>query len=127
MKESIKGKGSVGIAVAYYSLNGMVSIPLQPCNYNLIFDDKDSILKRVKVISTSYKAPSGTFCATIRISGGNQPNTKIEEFDPLSCDLVFIVTSNLDMYSIPSYEIESKRQISMSMYEKFKVNFDIPS
>ena len=122
MKDKIKGKGAVGIAIAYFSLQGMVSIPLEPCDYNLIFDENGDLL-RIKVISCSYKTKYDVFCASIRTSGGNQPNSKIKEFDPNTCDCVFIVTSDLDMYLIPSSEIQSKRQISLSVYDAYKVHF----
>jgi hypothetical protein len=123
MKDKIKGKGAVGIAIAYFSLQGMVSIPLEPCDYNLVFDERGDLL-RIKVISCSYKTKYDVFSASIRTSGGNQPNTKFKEFDPKSCDVVFIVTSDLNMYSIPSSEIQSKRQISLNVYEAYKVCFD---
>lgn len=122
MNEKIKGKGAVGLAIAYYSLKGMVSIPLEPCNYNFIFDNGES-LKRVKVISCSYKIKFGVFSATVRTCGGNQPNSKVKKFDPLSCEYVFIVTSDLDMYEIPSNEISSGRQISLNVYQRYEVSF----
>jgi len=125
MKERIKGKGAVGIAVSYFSLRGMVSIPIEPCDYNLIYhsdDDHRHTLFRRKVISCSYQTKYGVFSASIRTSGGNQPNSQIKEFDPLSCDYVFIVTSELDMYLIPSEDIHAKRQISLNAYGSYKVN-----
>jgi hypothetical protein len=121
MSESIKGKGSVGIAISYYSLKGMVSIPLEPCDYNLIFDDQTQLYK-IKVISCSYKTRYGIYSASIRISGGNQPNSQVKKFDKDSCDFVFIVTSCLDMYEIPALSIESSRQISLNKYQEFRVS-----
>lgn len=120
MKERIKGKGAVGIAISYFSLRGMVSIPMEPCDYNLIFDDGS--LSRIKVISCSYQTKYGVFSASVRTSGGNQPNSQVKEFDCSSCDYVFIVTCLLDMYLIPSNEIQAKRQISLNVYEEYKVN-----
>lgn len=125
MNEIIKGKGSVGIAISFYALRGMVSIPMEPYDYNLIFDD-GSNLKRVKVISCSYKTKYGVFSASIKTSGGNQPNTNVKKFDPNSCDLVFVVTSDLDVYEIPSSEILSTRQISLNKYNNYRMNL-IPS
>ena len=122
MNEKIKGKGAVGIAIAFYSLRGMVSIPLEPCDYNLLFDDGSRIL-RIKVISCSYKTKYGVFSATIRTSGGNQPNSCVKKFDSNSCHYVFIVTSDLDMYEIPSLDITSGRQISLNIYQDYKVSF----
>jgi len=41
-----------------------------------------------------------------------------------SCwDIVFIVTSNLDMYAIPSTHIDSARQISLNKYADYQVKF----
>jgi PD-(D/E)XK endonuclease len=125
MNEIIKGKGSVGVAICYFSLRGMISIPLEPCDYNLIFDDGVDLYK-IKVISCSFKTKYGIYSASIRTSGGNQPNTSVKKFDANSCDIVFVVTSELEMYSIPSSEITSKRQISLNVYDTYKVNF-IPS
>lgn len=121
MKENIKGKGAVGIAISYYALRGMVCIPLEPGEYNLIFDDGDK-LYRIKVISCSYKTKYGVFAAAIRTSGGNQPNTEVKKFNQNSCDVVFIVTSDLEMYAIPSHDIDSGRQISLKVYEHYRVN-----
>jgi hypothetical protein len=125
MQDKIKGKGSVGIAIAYYSLEGIISIPLEPCDYNLIYDDGVKLYK-VKVISCSYKTKYGIFAASIRTSGGNQPSSSIKKFDQKSCDIVFIVTSEMDMYEIPAKEITSTRQISLNVYQHYKVSF-IPS
>lgn len=124
MKEAIRGKGSVGIAIAYYSLRGTVSIPLEPCSYNLLFDDGRCVCK-IKVISCSYKTPHGVYSASIRTMGGNMPHMKVKEFDPLSCDYVFIVTDELGMFSIPSSKIKSKRQISLNVYDEFKVKLGL--
>lgn len=119
-KDIIKGKGAVGIAIAYFSLRGLVSIPLEPHEYNLIFDDNIK-LQRVKVISCSYKTPYGVYAASIRNMGGNMPKQTCKSFDQNSCELVFIVTDELDMYCIPSIEITSKRQISLNVYDEYKV------
>jgi hypothetical protein len=120
MVRNINGKGAVGVAIGFYALNGMVSLPLEPCNYNLIFDDGEH-LKRIKVISCSYKTPHGVYSASIRMMGGNMPHQTIKKFDESSCDVVFIVTDELDMYAIPSCEIKSVRQISLNVYGKYKV------
>ncbi len=129
MNDMIKGKGAVGIAISYFSLRGMVSVPLEPCEYNLIFDDHSEDfgnLLKIKVISCSYKSKYGVFSASIRISGGNQPNSKIKKFDNSKCDCVFVVTSDYDMYNIPANEITATRQISLNVYSAYKVNL-IPS
>ena len=122
MDERIRGKGAVGIAIAYFSLRGLVSIPLEPSSYNLIFDDGEYLFK-IKVISCSFQTDYGVFSASIRTSGGNQPNSTVKKFDPKSCDFVFIVTSEMDMYNIPSETITASRQISLNKYEEYQVSF----
>lgn len=121
IKEAIKGKGAVGLAISYFSLRGMISIPLEACDYNLIFDDPERGLQRIKVISCSYKTEYGVFAASIRTSGGNQPNSSVKVFDSKTCDFVFIVDSDLNMYNIPSDSIKSKRQISLNSYSSYQV------
>lgn len=118
---NIKGKGSVGVAIAFFSLNGLVSIPLEPSEYNLLYDDGKDIY-RIKVISTSCRSPYGVYVASIRTMGGNMPNTTTKKFENSSCDYVFIVTEELDMYNIPAEKIESTRSISLKVYEKFRVH-----
>ncbi len=125
MSEYIKGKGAVGVAIAYFSLRGLVSIPTEPSEYNIIFDDTKSLYK-VKVVSCSYKTKYGVYSASIKTSGGNQPNTSVKKFDKSVCDIVFIVTPEIEMYSIPSHDIDSGRQLSLNVYAEYKVNF-IPS
>jgi hypothetical protein len=120
MKDKIKGKGAVGLAIAYFSLRGMVSLPLEPCEYNLLFDDGKKI-NRVKVISCSYKTPYGIYSASIRTMGGNMEKGTVKSFDQSSCEIVFVATDELDLYSIPSLEIASSRQISLNTYGNFKV------
>jgi len=119
MTKEIRGKGAVGIAISYYALRGMVSIPLSPCEYNLIFDDQKGLF-RIKVVSCSYKTKYGVYSANIRSSGGNQPNTSIKKFDPASCDFIFVVTEQMDVYEIPSSDIHSARQISLNSYAPYK-------
>jgi hypothetical protein len=121
MGEFIKGKGSVGVAIAYYSLRGMVNIPLEPCEYNLVFDN-GILLHTVKVISCSYKTKYGIYSASIKTSGGNQPTTQTKVFNPNSCSIVFVVTADMDLYEIPSDSIDATRQISLSKYGDYKVN-----
>lgn len=118
---NIKGKGSVGIAIAFFSLNGLISIPMEPHEYNLLYDDGKDLYK-IKVISTSYRSPYGVYIATIRTMGGNMPHMKVKKFDNKTCDFVFVVTDELDIYNIPSDKIESTRSISLRTYESYRVH-----
>lgn len=116
---NLKGKGAVGMAISYYAIRGNVSIPMEAHNYNLIFDDGE--LHRIKVISCSYKNKSGIYTASIKTSGGNQPNSSIKKFDAKSCDKVFVVTDDLLFFEIPSQDIKSANAISMNAYADYQV------
>jgi len=119
----IKGKGSVGLAIAYYSLRGKVSIPLESCSYNLLFDN-DTSISRIKVISCCYKTKYGVYTVSIKTMGAYTN----KNFDENSCDFVFIATKELDLFEIPAKEITSKRAISLQSYAKYKVFMNhIPS
>ena len=120
MKEMIKGKGAVGMAISYFSLLGMVSLPLEPCDYNLIIDIEGKLF-RIKVISCSYKSPYGVYTVSIKSMGGNMRKMTTKKFDNKSCEYVFIVTDELDLYNIPSSCINSKTQLSLNVYDKYKV------
>lgn len=122
MNEKIKGKGAVGVAISYYALQGMVSIPLVPCDYNLIYDDGSNLYK-IKVVSCSHKTKYGVFAASVRTSG----TSYMKRFDQNSCDFVFILTSEMDIYEIPSDKIESGHQISLKTYSNYKISFQISS
>jgi len=120
MKDNIRGKGAVGLAMAYFSLKGLVSLPLEPHDYNLLFDDGLKI-HRVKVISCSYKTKYGVYSASIRTMGGNMKKGTLKEFDPKSCEFLFIATDELTLYNIPSEKITNKRQLSLNVYSDYKV------
>jgi hypothetical protein len=122
MKNLIKGKCAVGSAISFFSLRGMVSVPLEGSSYNLIYDDGISLLK-IKVVSCSYKNANGVYTANIRSMGGNMPKMTTKLFEPDSCDYVFVLTENLEMYNIPSEEIKSARSISLNVYAQYRVNF----
>jgi len=68
-----KGNTSLGIAIAYYSSNGYtVSIPLNDTqDYDLIVD-KDNVLKKVQVKSTSCKTKYGNYQVALKSCGRNK-------------------------------------------------------
>lgn len=117
-----KGNSSLGIAIAYYASNGyIVSIPLNDTqDYDLIVD-KDNLLKKIQVKSSSCKTKYGNYQVALKSCGGTKGKTykTVVETD---IDEVFILLENLEMYIIPAKEIKNKSTITMcDRYSKYKV------
>lgn len=100
------------------------SFPLKP-NYYFDLIAYRSVTKkefeRIKVIHTNYKNRNGKYEANLRRSGGySKTNNLKKNFDFLTCDYLFIFTPE-NSYFIPSKDIECKRAIVLSKYNKFIV------
>lgn len=117
---------SVGAAIGILSSRVVnICLPLKPnFFYDLILETTPGKLDRVKIIYTDCQAPSGSFVANIRKSGGyaDKKETK-KPFDPHEVDKLFIFTP-LGSYLIPTSEVTTTRSISLSQFENFRL---IPS
>ena len=105
-QENSKKQGDVGLGVAiawFVKNNYTVSIPLTDSqDYDLIVD-KDDVLSRVQAKTTSYKREYGIFTVGLSVKGGNRSSSgKIKKFDKSKVDLLFILTSDNEVYVIPS-------------------------
>lgn len=118
-----KGNTGLGIAIAYYSMNGYtVSIPLNDTqDYDLIVD-KNNILKKVQVKATSCKTRYNKYQVTLKSYGGTKGKTYKTIIDT-SIDEVFIVTGNMDIFILPIEEIKNRSTINLCRkYEKFRID-----
>jgi len=117
-----KGNSSLGIAIAYYSSNGYtVSIPLNDTqDYDLIVD-KDNILKKVQVKSSSCRTKYGNYQVALKSCGGTKGKTYKTVIET-NVDEIFILLENLEMYIIPIKEIQNKSTLTIcDKYDKYKV------
>ncbi len=111
-----KKQGDLGLgkAIGYLTAHGYtVSLPLtdsQP--YDLIVDI-DGKLNRVQVKTTAYKTPYGIFAANLSVKGGNRSYNTIKLFDKTKVEYVFVITSENDIYFIPSSVIKSKNILNL--------------
>ena len=101
-----KKQGDVGLgqAIAWFTRNSYtVSLPLTDSqDYDLIVDKEDK-LYRVQVKTASYKNEFGIYEVSLTVKGGNRSGTgKIKQFDKSKVDLLFILTSDNEVYVIPS-------------------------
>ena len=119
-----KGNSSLGIAIAYYSSNGYtVSIPLNDTqDYDLIID-KDNVISKIQVKSTSCKTKYGNYQVALKSCGGTKGKTYKTLIDT-NVDELFILTGDLGMYKIPVNKITNKSTLNISdKYNKYKVEF----
>ena len=118
-----KGNTGLGIAIAYYSMNGYtVSIPLNDTqDYDLIVD-KNNILKKVQVKATSCKTRYNKYQVALKSCGGTKVKTYKTIIDT-NIDEVFIVTGNMDIFILPIEEIKNRSTINLCRkYEKFRID-----
>ena len=118
-----KGNTGLGIAIAYYSMNGYtVSIPLNDTqDYDLIVD-KNNILKKVQVKATSCKTRYNKYQVALKSCGGTKGETYKTIIDT-NIEEVFIVTDNMDIFILPIEEIKNRSTINLCRkYEKFRID-----
>ena len=117
-----KGNFGLGMAMAYYTSKGYtVSIPLNDTqDYDLIVD-KDNILKKVQVKSTSCKTKYGNYQVALKSCGGTKGIT-YKTIIETNVDELFILLENMKMYILPIKEITNKSTLNIcSKYEKYKI------
>lgn len=118
-----KGNTSLGVAIAYYASNGYtVSIPLNDTqDYDLIVD-KDNLLKKVQVKSTSCKTKYGNYQVALKSCGGSKRSTYKTVIET-NIDELFILAEDMSMYILPIEEIKNKSTLNIcEKYSKYKVN-----
>lgn len=114
-----KGRAGMSLAIAYFGANGYtVSIPLNDTqDYDLIVD-KDNILLKVQVKFTGTKE-CGKYRVKLMTNGRNKNYGTVKDS---SADILFIVTSNKDLYLIPKEIITQVSNVRLTdIYDKYKV------
>ena len=116
-RDNPRHQGEIGLsdAIGWFGRRGMtVSVPLadnQP--YDLVIDVDDGGLARVQVKTTTYRAGSGNWSATLITAGGNQSFHTRKPFDAALVDLVYVLTDDGDRYVIPATAIAATRSITL--------------
>ncbi len=116
-----KGRTSLGIAIAYFSMNGYtVSIPLNDTqDYDLIVE-KDGKLETIQVKSTDCKTKYEVYQVALKSCGGTKGQTYKTVIDT-KVDKLFIATKELEIYIIPICEIKNKSTLNLcDKYDIYK-------
>lgn len=119
-----KGNSGLGIAIAYFSVNGYtVSIPLNDTqDYDLIVE-KDGRFESVQVKATGCKRKSGNYQVALRSYGGTRGNTYKTLIDT-DVDYVFILNKDKEIYLIPKKKIKNRNTLNLcKKVGKYKVSF----
>ena len=101
--KTFKKQGLLGEARAIYEytkLGYIVSKPLQDCDYDLVVE-KDGILKRIQVKTTTQIPKGKYFVCNLRVLGGNQSFNTVKKRNPESYDELFVLSNNGECWSIP--------------------------
>lgn len=122
-----KKQGDVGLgrAIAWYTSQGYtVCVPLTDSqDYDLIVDIEGS-LKKVQVKTTSFKTGYDIYQASLKVAGGNTREFWIKKFDNSAVDLLFVLTSNGTMYSIPTSDVDTTTSLNLgNRYDKYKIQW----
>lgn len=119
-----QGDVGMGIAIGWFAQNEYtVCIPLTDSqDYDLIVE-RDGVLERVQVKTTSYKTPYDNYKVELRVKGGNKSGTgKTKNFDCSKVESVFIVTQDNEKYYIPTVGLNNCSSITLGeQYKKYKV------
>ena len=106
----------MGVAIAYFVTEGYhVLIPLTDSqDYDLVID-RDGVLQKVQVKTTTFKAPSGNYSVSLTIKGGNSKRNFIHKVNKdLDYDVLFIVTVEGKRYFMPKPSTNS-----VQLYTKY--------
>jgi len=117
-----KGNAGLGMAIAYYSCNGYtVSIPLNDTQDYDIVIEKNGIIKTVQVKASSCKSKKLNYQIALKSCGGTKGKTYKTVVDT-NVDIIFIVTSDKEMYEIPKLDVKNKSTINIcDKYAKYRV------
>ncbi len=122
-----QGDIGVGAAIAWFMANEYtVSIPVSESRrYDLVVE-KDNILQRVQIKTSTIQASSGSFRVTLVTRGGNQSWSGISHyFDKTASELLFILTNNGNQYLIPTNVLQEDAAliaVGGTKWNEYKVN-----
>jgi len=109
--KNTKAQGNIGmgVAIAYYSVNNYtVSIPLTDSqSYDFIIE-KEGILYKVQVKTSSFKTKYGIYNVALKTCGGNQSSYNVKCLDKTKIDYLFVMCSDGVCYNIPASAIAGK-------------------
>ena len=107
-----RGNAGLSCAIAYFGMNGYtVSIPLNDTqDYDLVVD-KDGVLQRVQVKSTSVFR-NGAYHVSLRSCGGTK-GTPYKTVIHSEADLLFVLCEDRSMFLIPVHHLKQTATLAL--------------
>lgn len=123
--KNTREQGDVGLSGAIYHYTAEGYRCLLPLTDNSPYDlviEKDDVFLKVQV-KTTRSIRYNSYAVQIKSVRPNRTKSTIKGFDNKSCDLLFVLTEDGTMYSIPAESINSKTELLLgNKQKKFKCN-----
>lgn len=117
-------RGDLGEARAAYELMKLgytISRPLcDSAKYDLLADTGERILK-VQCKTSVFKKPSGNYEINLKVSGGNQSRTTIQNRQDGDYDYLFALTGDDECYFIPRSDLPRTCVALDATKEEFRI------
>jgi len=125
MNSKHKGDIALSKAISYFMENEYeVLLPIGDKRpYDMVIE-KDGILQKVQCKYTSHKPKYGIYVVPLRVMGGNRSSgNTAKKYNKEDFDILFVYTSEGDMYSIPFKELNVTTAFSLGENAKiYKLN-----
>ena len=119
----LQGLVGLGAAIDWFTRNGFfVAIPLNDSQpWDLIVEDTEGVVSRVQVKTTTFRHRYGRFVVHLQTAGGNRSFHTRKPFDPMTCELLFVLTDEGDVYVIPTSAIKVRTSLNLcAKYERYR-------
>lgn len=122
-------QGDIGEARAIYEFTKLGYTVSRPLHTHVPYDlivDKDGVLSRVQVKTSTYVARESTQTYQVQMatSGGNTRRHNIKKFDTTLIDLVFVLTADDRCWIIPAVELQTVSHnmlVGTPKYEQYQI------
>lgn len=109
------------LAAAWLSLCGYdIAWPLEPCHYDILAS-RDGQSLRVQV-KTTRSRPANSWLVSL-----GSTSRRARGYDPDEIDYFFVIDGDFDYYLIPVAVVGGLLQISLSKYDRFRLDRSLPS
>lgn len=123
--KNTKKQGDIGEAraISEYTLMGYtVSVPISDSSkYDLIIE-KSGKIKTVQVKTTNQKSKYGIYIVELSTTGGNQSFYTRRKRNLKDYDILFVLSSDNECWSIPSSHFDAKCALNLgNKYDRYKL------
>lgn len=102
-------------AIHWFGAHGYnLSLPLIDAqSYDLVVDDGES-LQRAQVKTTTQRSASDFFMVQLCTNGGNQSFRTTKQFDPTTCELLYVLADDGHRFLIPTSTVAQRTSLTLN-------------